>query len=37
MCFADGHVQFIKDSVGLQTFWSLGTKAGGEVLSSDSY
>jgi len=37
MCFSDGHVQFIKDSIGLQTFWALGTKAGGEVVSSDQY
>jgi len=37
MCFADGHVQFIKDSIGVQTFWALGTKSTGEVVSSDSY
>ncbi|MBX6316076.1 MAG: DUF1559 domain-containing protein [Isosphaeraceae bacterium] len=35
--FADGSVHFIKDSVNQQTWWALGTKAGGEVLSSDSY
>ena len=34
---ADGHVKFIKDSVNLRTWWSLGTKANGEVVSSDSY
>ena len=37
MCFTDGHVQFIKDSVSLQTFWAIGTKSTGEVVSSDSY
>ena len=37
MCFADGSVRFIKDSVNLQTWWALGTRAGGEVVSSDSY
>jgi prepilin-type N-terminal cleavage/methylation domain-containing protein/prepilin-type processing-associated H-X9-DG protein len=34
---ADGHVQFIKNSVSLSTWWALGTVAGGEVISSDSY
>jgi len=34
---ADGSVKFIKSSVNMQTWWALGTKAGGEVLSSDSY
>ena len=33
----DGSVKFIKDSVNVITWWSLGTKDGGEVLSSDSY
>jgi prepilin-type N-terminal cleavage/methylation domain-containing protein/prepilin-type processing-associated H-X9-DG protein len=37
VCFSDGHVQFIKDSVSVQTFWAIGTKALGEVISSDSY
>jgi prepilin-type N-terminal cleavage/methylation domain-containing protein/prepilin-type processing-associated H-X9-DG protein len=37
MGFADGSVRFIKDSVGLQTWWALGTRAGGEVVSSDAY
>lgn len=37
MCFTDGHVQFVKDSVSLQTFWAIGTKSTGEVVSSDSY
>jgi len=34
--FLDGHVQFIKDSVSLQTFRAIATTAGGEVVSSDS-
>jgi len=33
----DGSVRFIKDTVNLRTWWSLGTKDGGEVLSADSY
>jgi prepilin-type N-terminal cleavage/methylation domain-containing protein/prepilin-type processing-associated H-X9-DG protein len=35
--FADGSVKFIKDSVNLQTWWALGTRNGGEVISADSY
>jgi len=37
MALADGSVKFIKDSIGLQTWWALGTRAAGEVLSSDTY
>jgi prepilin-type N-terminal cleavage/methylation domain-containing protein/prepilin-type processing-associated H-X9-DG protein len=37
VCMADGHVQFIKSSISMQVWWSLGTKARGEVISSDSY
>jgi prepilin-type N-terminal cleavage/methylation domain-containing protein/prepilin-type processing-associated H-X9-DG protein len=35
--FTDGSVKFIKNTINLQTWWSLGTRAGGEVLSADSY
>ena len=35
--FTDGSVRFVKDSVNQNTWMSLGTKDGGEVLSSDSY
>lgn len=34
---ADGSVRFIKDAVSMQAWWSLGTRAGGEVISSDAY
>jgi len=37
VCFADGSVKFVKDSVGFQPWWALGTRNGGEVVSSDSY
>jgi len=37
LALADGSVKFIKDSIGLQPWWALGTRAGGEVLSSDQY
>jgi prepilin-type N-terminal cleavage/methylation domain-containing protein/prepilin-type processing-associated H-X9-DG protein len=35
-CMADGSVRFIKDSISPQTWWALGTRAGGEVISSDA-
>jgi prepilin-type N-terminal cleavage/methylation domain-containing protein/prepilin-type processing-associated H-X9-DG protein len=35
--FADGSVRFIKNSVNMLTWMQLGTRAGGEVTSSDSY
>jgi len=34
---ADGSVKFIKDSVSQVTWWALGSREGGEVVSSDSY
>jgi len=33
----DGHVTFIKSTISRMNWWALGTKAGGEVISSDSY
>jgi prepilin-type N-terminal cleavage/methylation domain-containing protein/prepilin-type processing-associated H-X9-DG protein len=33
----DGSVKFIKDSINRATWWALGTKANGEVLSADAY
>ncbi len=35
--FVDGSVHFIKRSINQQTWWALGTKDIGEVISSDSY
>ena len=37
MCFADGSVHFIKDSINLLTWWALGTRTSGEVISADAY
>ena len=35
--FSDGSVKFIKDSINRNTWWSLGTRARGEIISADSY
>jgi prepilin-type N-terminal cleavage/methylation domain-containing protein/prepilin-type processing-associated H-X9-DG protein len=35
--FADGSVHFVKNSVGLQTWWALGSRNGGEIIGSDQY
>ncbi len=35
--FGDGSVKFIKNSINLPTWRALGTRAGGEVVSADSY
>jgi prepilin-type N-terminal cleavage/methylation domain-containing protein/prepilin-type processing-associated H-X9-DG protein len=36
-CFVDGSVHFLKSSANIKTYWSLGTRANGEVISSDAY
>ena len=35
--FCDGSVRFLKSSIAIKTYWALGTKANGEVVSADSY
>jgi prepilin-type N-terminal cleavage/methylation domain-containing protein/prepilin-type processing-associated H-X9-DG protein len=37
ICFTDGSVRFVKDTVNMHTWWALGTRNGGEVVSSDAY
>ena len=37
LLLGDGSVRFIKDSISLATWKALSSRAGGEVLSSDSY
>ena len=34
---ADGSVKFIKNSINYITWWGLGTRNGGEIISSDAY
>jgi prepilin-type N-terminal cleavage/methylation domain-containing protein/prepilin-type processing-associated H-X9-DG protein len=36
VCFLDGSVRFVKQSVSQATWWAIATKAGGEVISADS-
>jgi prepilin-type processing-associated H-X9-DG protein len=35
--FADGSVHFLKSSINMNTYWALGTRGDGEVVSADSY
>jgi prepilin-type N-terminal cleavage/methylation domain-containing protein/prepilin-type processing-associated H-X9-DG protein len=35
--FADGSVHFLKSSINIRTYMSLGTRANGEVISANSY
>ncbi|HEU5117263.1 MAG TPA: DUF1559 domain-containing protein [Isosphaeraceae bacterium] len=37
MLFGDGSVHFLKDAISLVTYRALGTRAGGEVISANSY
>jgi prepilin-type N-terminal cleavage/methylation domain-containing protein/prepilin-type processing-associated H-X9-DG protein len=34
---ADGSVRFIKSSINMQTYWAIGSRNGGEAVSSDAY
>ena len=36
-CFGDGSVHFLKNSINLPTYCAIGSRTGGEVVSSDSY
>jgi hypothetical protein len=37
MGFADGSVRFLKQTINVRTYMALSTRAGGEIVSSDSY
>jgi prepilin-type N-terminal cleavage/methylation domain-containing protein/prepilin-type processing-associated H-X9-DG protein len=34
---ADGSVRFVKESINQLSWWGLGTKAGGEIISADAF
>jgi prepilin-type processing-associated H-X9-DG protein len=35
--FGDGSVRFLKNSIGIPVYRALSTRAGGEVISADSF
>ncbi|AMV35890.1 DUF1559 domain-containing protein [Planctomyces sp. SH-PL62] len=35
--FGDGSTRFVKSSIAMNIWWAVGTKAGGEIVSSDAY
>jgi prepilin-type N-terminal cleavage/methylation domain-containing protein/prepilin-type processing-associated H-X9-DG protein len=37
ICFTDGSVKFVKDSIAVDTWWAIGTKNGEEAVSADQY
>ena len=37
VAYMDGSVHFIKNTVGLNPWWALGTRAGGEIISADAF
>ena len=37
VCFTDGSVKFIKDSISIPTWWAIGTRNQGEIVSADQY
>ena len=37
VCFGDGSVRFVKSTIAMNIWWALGTRANGEVVSSDAF
>jgi prepilin-type N-terminal cleavage/methylation domain-containing protein/prepilin-type processing-associated H-X9-DG protein len=37
VCFGDGSVKFIKDSISVQIWWALGSRNLGEIVGADAY
>ncbi len=37
IAMADGSVRYLKSSTAMNIVWGLGSKAGGEIISSDQY
>jgi prepilin-type processing-associated H-X9-DG protein len=35
--FADGSTRAIKETIAVPVWWALGTRSGGEAISSDAY
>ena len=35
--FGDGSVRFLKETIAINTYQSLGTRAGGEIISADAF
>jgi prepilin-type N-terminal cleavage/methylation domain-containing protein/prepilin-type processing-associated H-X9-DG protein len=35
--FCDGSVRFVKSSIAITTYWAIGTRQNGDIVSSDSY
>jgi hypothetical protein len=35
--FGDGSARAIKDTIAVPIWWALGTRSGGEAISSDAY
>lgn len=35
--FSDGSVKFVKDTVNISAWWAIGSRSGGEVVSSDAF
>jgi prepilin-type N-terminal cleavage/methylation domain-containing protein/prepilin-type processing-associated H-X9-DG protein len=35
--FADGSVKFLKNTIAINTYWGLGTRAGNETIGGDAY
>ena len=36
VALCDGSVRFVKDTINIQTWWAIGTKDGGEIVSADA-
>jgi prepilin-type processing-associated H-X9-DG protein len=37
ICFGDGSVKFVKDTINTQTWWAIGSRNQSEVVSADAY
>jgi prepilin-type processing-associated H-X9-DG protein len=37
VAFLDGTVRFVKNSINQNIWWAIATKAGGEIVSADSF